>query len=303
MKKLLTFFAVLLGAGAFAQQDEQMSLYMQNPLYYNPAYAGSRQSLSLVGMGRFQWVDFNGAPTTQWFSVHSPIAGGGMGLGAHFVNDRIGSRNRTAAYVDVSSSIRLNRKGDRLAVGLSGGADFLSFNFTDLNVKDIADPYYGKQFSETRPNLGAGIYYYGTRHFVGISSPRVFEVKANDVTALVSTLNKRHYFFTAGIVVPLSSVVMWKPTLLLKYTPNAPLTADLGMNFLFYDKIWLGAMYRYNEAVGLNLIVKIKDKLQIGYGYDFPVNGLRTYQNGSHELLLTYDVNFKKHVYNSPRYF
>jgi len=27
------------------------------------------------------------------------------------------------------------------------------------------------------------------------------------------------------------------------------------------------------------------------------------YQQGSHEILLTYDFNFKQIIYNSPRYF
>ena len=46
------------------QQDEQMSLYMQNPLYFNPAYAGSRDALSIVTMARFQWINYKGALQT-----------------------------------------------------------------------------------------------------------------------------------------------------------------------------------------------------------------------------------------------
>lgn len=286
-----------------AQQDEQLSLYNQNPLYYNPAYAGSRQSISFVSLARFQWVSFSGAPQSQWFSVHSPLLGNNMGIGAHLVNDRIGSRNRTSAYVDVSAGIRLNKKNHRLAVGLSGGADFMSFDFSDLNVTDPNDPYYGQRFSSTKPNLGAGIYYYGDRHYIGLSTPRILEAKIKDASQLVTGLNQRHYFFTAGTVIPLNSVVEWKPSTIIKYTPNAPLTMDFNMNFLFYDKLWAGVMYRFNESMGVNLIFKIKKSFQVGYGYDFPINGLMRYQQGSHEILLTYDFSFKQLIYNSPRYF
>lgn len=299
---VLSLFVCVTSIG-FSQQDEQMSLYMQNPLYYNPAYAGSRQSLSFVSLARFQWVSFKGAPQTQWFSVHSPILGGALGVGAHFVNDRIGSRNRTAAYADLSAGIRLNKKNHRLAVGLSGGADFLTFDFSNLTVTDPNDPYYGQQFSSVKPNLGAGIYYYGDRHFIGISSPRLFESKLSDANSFVTTLNQRHFFFTAGGVIPLNSVIQFKPATIVKYTPNAPLTLDFNTSFLFYDKLWLGAMYRFNESLGINVMFKLKNSLQFGYGYDFPINGLRTYQQGSHEVLLSYDFNFKKITYNSPRYF
>jgi len=303
MKKYLLAGLLGLSLAGTAQQDEQMSMYTQNPLYYNPAYAGSRQSISFVSLARFQWVSFDGAPQSQWFSVHSPVLQKSLGVGAHFVNDRIGSRNRTAAYVDVSSSIRLNKKNHRLAAGLSAGADFMSFDFSDLKVTDVNDPYYGQRFSSTKPNIGAGLYYYGDRHYIGISSPRLFESKLTDATSFVTSLNKRHFFFAAGVVIPLSSVVDWKPSTMIKYTPNAPLTMDFNMNFLFYEKFWAGVMYRFNESMGVNIMLKIKKSFQVGYGYDFPINGLMRYQQGSHEILLTYDFNFKQIIYNSPRYF
>ncbi len=304
MKNLAILLLALISVfGVQAQQDEQMSLYMQNPLYYNPAYAGSRQSISFVSLARFQWVGFSGAPMSQWFSVHSPVLNNNLGIGGHFVNDNIGSSNRTTAYADLSAGIQLNKKGARLAAGLSAGVDFLSFDFTNLQVTDVNDPYYGQRFSSTKPNIGAGLYYYSDRHYIGISSPRLFEAKIDDASTLVTTLNKRHFFFAAGTVFDLNSVIKFKPSTMIKYTPEAPLTMDFNASFLMYDKMWLGAMYRFNESLGLSAIIKIKNCLQVGYGYDFPINGLRTYQSGSHEILLTYDFNFKKAIYNSPRYF
>ncbi len=304
MKKHVLFFLGLTSIfGSFGQQDEQSSLYMQNPLYYNPAYAGSRQSISLVSLARFQWVGFDGAPMSQWFSVHSPVAGDRLGIGGHFVNDNIGSRNRTAGYLTLSANVQLNKKRHRLALGVSGGADFMSFDFSNLNVTDPNDPYFGQRFTSTKPNLGAGIYYYGDRHFVGISSPRLIEAKLDDANTLISTINQRHFFFTAGGIIPLNSVVQLRPSTMIKYTPNAPLTMDFNASFLFYEKWWFGAMYRFHESVGVNALFRIKDKFQLGYGYDFAINQIRTYQQGTHEILLTYDFNYKKAVYASPRYF
>lgn len=303
MHKKILFVLLALCSRAQAQQDEQASFYMQNPLQYNPAYAGSRQSLALIALARFQWVSFEGAPKSQWFSAHTPILSQQMGVGLHLVNDAIGSRNRTSVFADVSSNIVLNKKGHRLAVGLTGGADFLNYNFSDLNVTDPNDPFYGKQFTSTKPNLGAGIYYYSERHFIGLSVPRMFELKYNGAETEITTLNRRHFFLSGGVVLPLNSVILFKPSLLVKYTPKAPLTIDVNTSFLLYEKVWIGAMYRYNESVGLNAMYKIKNIIQIGYGYDFTINKLGRYNSGTHEILLTYDINNKRISYNSPRYF
>jgi hypothetical protein len=70
-----------------------------------------------------------------------------------------------------------------------------------------------------------------------------------------------------------------------------------------YDKLWTGLMYRYNEAMGVNIVFNIKQTFSVGYVYDFPINGLRSYQSGSHEIMLQYDIKPKKQALTSPRYF
>lgn len=302
-KYLLIMFMLVSSIRTFAQQDEQMSLYMYNPLYFNPAYAGSRDAISTLAMARFQWVNFKGTPTSQWFSVHSPILHKAIGVGGHMINDQIGSRSRTSAFADVSSSIQLNKKKDRLAAGMTFGFDAMGYDFTNSIVNDPNDPYFGKSYSVTKPNLGAGLYYYGAKHYVGISVPRLFQSKITDVNNVLKTIVSRHFYISAGYVFDLNSVFKLKPSTLIKYTPHAPITFDMNVSLLMYEKIWAGMMYRFNEAMGVNVVYNIKQTFHIGYVYDFPINGLRTYQSGSHEILLQYDIQPKKSVFNSPRYF
>lgn len=307
MKKTLFYSFILTlfcaGGSIFAQQDEQLSLYNYNPLYYNPAYAGSKSALSIVSMARFQWVNFEGAPNTQFLSVHTPVLGQSLGMGINLVNDQIGSRRRTAAYYNVSSGVRLNDNNDRLAFGLSVGMDVLSLDFTDLNVQDPTDPFYGEQVSATKANVGGGLYYYNESFYVGVSSPRLLETEALDANNVVTALNQRHFFITGGKVFTLNSVVKFKPTTLIKITPNSPLTFDLNTNFLLYERFWAGAFYRFHEAVGLNFVYNYKDVVHVGYGFEFPINRLSNYQSGSHEILLQIDIASKKNLFTSPRYF
>ncbi len=65
---------ILLGSSnVFSQQLPQFTQYMFNTISINPAYAGSRETLSLVGLHRSQWAGLDGAPTTQTLSIHSPL--------------------------------------------------------------------------------------------------------------------------------------------------------------------------------------------------------------------------------------
>jgi len=302
-KGIITLAFALTSALSFAQQDEQMSLYMYNQLYYNPAYAGSRDAVSAIAIARFQWVNFEGAPRSQWFSVHAPLMQRYLGVGLNAVNDRIGNRTRTAVYADVSGSIPVNKNGSRIAVGLSGGFDVIGYDFSEVKVNDPSDPYFGKVYTDTKPNVGAGLYYYGEKHYIGISSPRLLEVNSNNFDTLVTRLNSRHFFLSGGYVFTLNSVLKLKPSTLIKYTPHAPITIDVNATFLMYDCVWAGLMYRFHESMGVNILVDFKKTFGVGYVYDFPINGLRTFQSGSHEIFLRYDMRPKKSAYSSPRYF
>jgi type IX secretion system PorP/SprF family membrane protein len=302
MRKIFIAFFISTTFVTFGQQDEQMSLYMYNPLYFNPAYAGSRDAISTVALARFQWVGYKGAPMSQWFSAHAPILHKSMGIGGHVINDQIGSRTRTSVYLDVNSSIQLNKNQDRLAVGITGGFDAMGYDFSNSTVIDQTDPYYGSSFSTTKPNFGAGIYYYGKKHYVGFSVPRLFESKI-EVNNILEKITKRHFFVSAGYVFDLNSVFKLKPSTLIKYTPNSPITIDANVSLLMYDKLWTGLMYRFHEAMGVNIVYNIKQTFSVGYVYDFPINGLRSYQSGSHEIMLQFDIKPKKQALTSPRYF
>jgi type IX secretion system PorP/SprF family membrane protein len=277
---------------------------MYNALYFNPAYAGSRNTVSATLLAREQWVGMSGAPSTQYFSFHTPLKDQRIGLGFHLNNDKFGSRKKTSGYVDLSGSIRLNSKNDRLNIGLSAGLDDYAFGFNDLYAVDPNDPIATMSFNKTVLNVGAGIYYFGKKHYVGLSVPMILD-KTEEFNGQLSNIATRHYFLTAGYVFRLNAVLDLKPSTIVKYVPGAPLTFDLNVSLLAYKKLWVGAMYRYDEGVGVNVAYVINKTFTVGYAYDYPINGLRTYQYGSHELMLQFDWSKYKSQEKtfSPRYF
>lgn len=287
-----------------AQQTEQSSLYMYNALYYNPAYAGSRNTLNATFLAREQWIGYDKAPSSQFVSVHTPVLNQKLGVGMHVNNDRLGARQKTAAYLDLAGSIRLNKRNDRLNIGMSAGVDSYTFGFNDLYAVDPNDPVAISNYSELLFNVGAGIYYYGDKHYMGLSVPMVLNQEA-DFSGVQSNITRRHFILTGGYVFGLNSVVDFKPSTIVKFVPGAPLSFDLNASFLLYDKVWIGGMYRFNEGPGINASVVIKDQFTVGYAYDYPINELRTHQQGSHEIVLQFDFSkYKKHGRTySPRYF
>jgi type IX secretion system PorP/SprF family membrane protein len=296
-------FLMLLSFSSISQQDEQSSLYMFNPLQYNPAYAGSRGDFSVTGVVRSQWVGIKGAPKSQFISMNSPIKKKNMALGLHMSNDAIGSKNRTSFYGDYSYTLNF-KHFRKLNLGVSGGGEQLSIDNTKLIAHDPTDVQYLATFSQFKGNAGVGLYYYTERFFAGLSVPRLFETSLkNNAVTLSNSFTKRHYFLTAGYVFPVNSVVDLKTSVLVKMAENTPVTADVNANLFFYKKFWIGGMYRFNESVGINIAFQMKESFMFGYSFDFVTNGLSRINNsGSHEIMLNYSINRKK-AFGSPRYF
>ncbi len=292
-----------------AQQVPIYTHYMYNTLVVNPAYAGSRDALTVTGLYRSQWVDFKGAPVVQTVTIHSPLRNDHIGVGLAVLNDKTGPTNNTSVVGDFAYRIQLNTKS-KLAFGLSAGANMFQANLSALNLDQPTDPTFQNNINNhVTPNFGAGAYYSRERFYAGVSVPNLLEnnystVKKADGTTLIGK-EQRSYFLIAGTVFNITDNFAFKPTALVKVTAAAPIQADYTASFIIMKKLLLGAMYRSGDAVGALVGFDITNQLHIGYSYDWSY-GLATskYNNGSHELILRYDFIFpsKKQIH-SPRYF
>jgi len=310
MKKNL-FLLIIAGLSAYsaqAQQDALYTHYMYNTLAINPGYAGSRDALTMTALGRFQWVGFEGAPMTQTFTAHAPVAWESLGLGLSVVNDKIGPTTTTSMYVDVAYRMKIT-KNSRLAFGLKGGMNNFTAGLQQITLQDQNDATFAQGVrSSMMPNVGFGMYYQSPKFYAGVSVPKIVEnnfygQKGNTTVNIGS--EKRHYFFIAGAVFQLSPQLKFKPTLLTKVATAAPIQMDLTANFIINDLVTLGAMYRTGDAFGILAGVNVNEQLMVSYSFDWStVNSTGRYNAGSHELMLRYDLIFNKEKrIKSPRYF
>jgi type IX secretion system PorP/SprF family membrane protein len=309
MKKVLasiifSFFAIGM---LQAQQDAQYTNYMYNTMNINPAYAGSRGTLSIFGLHRTQWVGLEGAPTTNTFALHAPFRDSNVGMGLTVMNDVIGPSEESTISADFSYTINTSDTY-KLAFGLRATAHLLNVDFTKLNIYnpgDVMAQYnIDNRFS---PNFGVGAYWYSENSYFGLSIPNMLETKHFDknqaqYSATSVPYERMHLHFIAGKVFDIHPSVQFKPAFLAKMVEGAPLQLDFSANFLFHEKITLGAAYRWDAAMSMLAGFQVSNNWFIGYGYDSEVTKLANYNSGSHELFLRYEFSRMKQVV-SPRFF
>jgi type IX secretion system PorP/SprF family membrane protein len=308
-KLLAVLFFGLMGFEAQAQQDPMYTHYMYNTLSINPAYAGSRDALTISALHRSQWVNFRGAPMTQTLTLHTPVGNEHIGLGLAASNDKIGPLNNTTISGSFAYRINLTKKS-KLAFGVSGGMHILQADLNSLELDNQNDPSFQNNIrNRVTPSVGFGIYYSRERFYAGVSTPNILESKYYQTSQANGTVTEskaqRHYFFIAGAVFNLTSNLAFKPTTLVKVTLGAPIQADVTASFIMMKRFLLGAMYRTGDAVGVLAGFDITPQFQVGYSFDWSY-GLRTatYNSGSHEIMLRYDFIYKdKKQIHSPRYF
>jgi len=307
MKRIIIILVIFIAGinSSIAQQLPQFTQYMYNTIAVNPAYAGSRGVMSIVALGRNQWVGFNGGPETETLSINSPLRNERIGLGLSLINDKAGYENFTYVYGDFSYTINLN-ESVKLAFGIKAGATYYKLADELYNGVEIGqDPYFDERLDRWNPNIGAGLLFHTDKWYAGLSMPRFINHDVNNQTDYAA-LEQVHYYLIGGYVFDLGQDVKFKPSVLGKYTQGAPISTDLTANFLFYEKLWLGASYRANgkqAAFGALVDFQVTEQFRIGYTYEVPTGEIRPYTSGSQEILLMYEFRFTKKNLKSPRYF
>lgn len=308
------------GSEVQAQQDHMFSQYMFNMMAMNPAYAGSRDVLSMTALYRNQWGGIDGAPQTTTFTIDMPVNRERIGLGLQLFNDRIGEYNTTGAYASYAFRIKLGTRST-LGLGVQAGASSFQADLTKVRTGQSGDPAFLQNISKILPNFGTGIYLSNDKSYIGVSVPQLIKNKLTDYNSgLQQSTQRRHAYAMAGFVVRLSPVLKLKPSTLVKYVEGAPLGIDGNLNLWIAERVALGVSYRrnqfnsyesaltdgkvYNQDAIVGIVeIQLSDQLRLGYAYDRMLNTMQTFRLPSHEIMLRYELGFGKNKILTPRYF
>ncbi|MFT5215805.1 MAG: type IX secretion system PorP/SprF family membrane protein [Glaciecola sp.] len=225
-------------------------------------------------------------------------------MGFSAIADEIGPVKEQNVNADFSYTIKTSEEG-RLAFGIKGGFTFQTIDFLRLSTNQSDDPLFTDNLNEVYPNFGAGAFYYTDNFYLGLSMPNMLEIRNFEKrSGTVSNASlRRHYFFTSGYVFDMSEDLKLKPSVMLKSVSGAPLSIDLSINALVYEKVEFGLSWREGDSVSGLINFLIAPNLRLGYAYDYTLTNLGQFNTGSHEVFLLYNVDLSRGNLKSPRFF
>lgn len=285
----------LLAVNSFvhAQQDPMYTQYMDNLLVINPGFAGSRDVGNAMLVSRTQWVEFDGAPATNSFAYNTSIENKKIGFGVSVMTDKIGPLKQTGVYFDYSYFLRVS-EDFRLGLGLKGGVSFYRANLSELQTVNPEPIFDNDIYENFIPNVGVGFFLFSDDTYFGLSVPRLIEneITREEVTTDYVNRQELHVYFNGGHRFKLNEDFELKTNALVKWVQDTPLSFDVNGIVGFQDRVYVGAMYRYNVAFGVITQLKPGPKLTLGYSYDISIAELNGFNNGTHEIMVSYDIDF-----------
>jgi type IX secretion system PorP/SprF family membrane protein len=274
---------------------------MFNRLNFNPAYAGLDHSLSFTGVYRNQWVGLEGQPTTQNVSAHMPLYLASGGVGIHLENDATGARKYTSATLSYNYQKFFGES--ILSIGGSAGLAQRTIDgrllrtpdgsYIDGGINHQDQDLFNTNESASVTTFGAGIYFQNPIVEGGISVQNITEPQI--VIENLKLDLKRAYYLTLTGHVELTNSIAFHPSVFVR-SDVVETQMDFSAIFQYNDNIFLGAAFRgynntSNDAVSILAGLKLSEKVTLGYAHDITISSFNTVQNGTHEIMINYNLN------------
>jgi type IX secretion system PorP/SprF family membrane protein len=319
MRKLLPVLVLILLCvrNLAAQQQPQFTHYSFNGMQLSPAYAGITNRPEILSIYRYQWLGYDatfddgGSPQTLLLTAHTPVRLLHGGVGINLMRDKIANTTYTTAALSYSFHIAVGE--GKLGLGIQGNVNNIKKG--SYRPNDENDPSVPNNSSDSKYDLGAGIWYESSTFYAGGGVTNLLKAQyefANtedgiDDEKKGSLLSENHIYATAGYHLPVSSLFILTPMALLKHDTET-FSFDAGAKITYDEKYWAGVNYRHKEAVGalIGLGLFTDNSLRVGYAFDLTIFDKVAKAPTSHEVMISYrlpepTVRFKPPV-RTPRY-
>ena len=304
MKRNFLLLALILAAPlAWAQQQEQYSMYMMNNFMVNPAEAGTEEFADILVGYRTQWVGFDGAPRTFFLSGHTPIGKKSSrfddvkqlpfhGAGGIVTGDQIGPFRINTVKASYAYHLPVT-KDLILSLGAFVGAKQYTLDLGDVEFDDQGGD--DNKFNQTQtvmtPDVSFGFWGYSSKYYFGVSAFQLLQsdVKLGDQSAPGAGADGKldiHSWVTAGYNIKIDSNFSIIPSFVVKFVSPAPVSFDVNAKLRYKDQYWLGVSYRGGDAVVGIVGLTAKKMIDIAYAYDFTTSDIKNFSTGSHEILV-----------------
>lgn len=286
--KISILFAGILNIG-MAQQLPQYSQFMFNKYAIHSGFSLIEPYWEARSNHRYQWERITDGPRTYTLSIYGPNKKQNMGFGLLLFTDFTGPTRRSGIQTSYNYALKLS--GDwRLIFSAQAGILQFMIDGSKITLRDENDPLITNGVQATVvPDIGSGLLlHHKNKFYLGISAPQIIRNKIKFFKDGPNPTGRleRHFYGIVGYLWDLSDDFSIEPNLLLKYVEPVELQWEPSMRFIYKKEYWIGASYRYQDAIAAYLGFWIRKTFLFGYSYDYPVSNIRNYSTGTHEVML-----------------
>lgn len=301
----------------YAQQEPQLSLYMYNPTYYNPAAVGAEGLTRIQLTHRTQYLGYQAIGSGDEAVQSSQVLSGNMalnrlksGVGLYVMNDRMAAN--TNQSIQLAYAYRMALKSGTLALGVQAGFFNRGYDYSLFRPGNPNDPLIPTgRISQAKPDIAAGVYYNTTDFWVGLSANHLNKAAYTlGVGQPVAPLNPNVYL-TGGYRLMVGNDIELQPSVLVQYSTMGKIRdsqVTLSAIGTYANRFWAGVGYRFQESAmftaGLHLLPN--NALRIGYALDLVLQNTKARSLTSHEVQLSYALPSpdarKKPIIRTPRF-
>lgn len=307
MKKLLLSLVLSFNCLTILAQDPTFTQFYANPVYLNPALAGSSGCPRVALNYRNQWPQLTGNYVTYAASYDSYFKNisGGVGLVALHDMQGPGAIQTSMLGASYSYYLKVNRKF-RLMFGTQAAYYQKFLDWSQLTFGDMIDPRRGfiYQTGDVPRGNGRRGFFDVSAGMVGFSKNFYFGLAAHHLNrpdeSLILGQSRLPIKVTGHVGANIkigqrgrySSTTSLSPNIIYQYQ-NGFQQLNIGA-YLKYESFTIGAWYRNRDAFILTVGITT-DKYRIGYSYDLTVSQLGNgVSGGSHEVSLGINLKCKK---------
>lgn len=301
----ITFVVCLFGifsqtADAQQRYFDERYIYNQHYLYpvlVNPGATGIEDYQQLILNYRNTWATFDGAPKTITLNFNGPI-GNRLGFGAGLFQDTYGSLKTSKGMIALSYTI--DSEKNRLGFGLSTEyiQHVVSGSALNNELVDVTDEIFlqrlnGNQFFDA--SFGVyGIYDQSFKY--GVSFPSLISSKINTEDGDPGDRDLGYIAHFAYNTKAKRSDIGIEPSIFIKSLNNIPTHVDLNVKLSFLEDRFSGGVgytLGADKKIGFMLGANV-DNLYFNYSYNISTRAFQDYNNGAHELTLSFAFNKKR---------
>ncbi|MEO6901744.1 MAG: type IX secretion system membrane protein PorP/SprF [Bacteroidia bacterium] len=272
-------------------QDPEFTQFYANPLYLNPALAGTARCPRVNLNYRNQWPGISGTYVTYSASYDQHVDALGGGIGLLVTNDKAGQGTLTTTNVAGMYSYQLNVTREfSMKFGFQGTYFQKSIDWSKLTFGDMIDEKRGfvyntkeaqKLEKKSGIDISAGVFGYSKRYFFGFAAHHITEP---DEGLLTTSKLPMKITAHAGALLPIGdkgSETFISPNILYQKQQDFQ-QLNLGV-YVSKGSIVGGLWYR-NQDSFIALVGFQQHFFKVGYSYDVTVSKLTNTTAGSHEI-------------------